>query len=156
MILGDNWATKYGYFLEFSGSPNDPTSMNFGGSCAERIAILKKRGFAKYGNSKHPEWGYVWWEQNCQRLTQEYKLFKIQEAKDQELKNKLESERIARQQAEAKRLADVAEAQRLAAIEEEKLRIQLLNEEEMQFKPEIIAASSLIPLVIISYLVFKK
>jgi hypothetical protein len=67
-----------------------------------------------------------------------------------------ENEAFVIKQAEAKRLDDVAEAQRLASIEEERLRIQLLEKQEMQFKPEIIAASSLIPLVIISYLVFKK
>ena len=46
--------------------------------------------------------------------------------------NKLESERIAKEQAEIKRLADVAEAQRLAAIEKERLRIQLLDEQEKE------------------------
>ena len=46
--------------------------------------------------------------------------------------NKLESERIAKEKAEAKRLADVAEAQRLAAIEKEILRIQLLDEQEKE------------------------
>jgi len=155
MILENNWATKYGYFREFSGSPNDPTSMNFGGSCAERIAILKKRGYGKYG--KNPLEGYVYWEKNCERLTQEYKLFKIQEAKDQELKNKLESQRIAKEQAEAKRLAKVAEDQRLAAIEEERLRIQLLNEEEIKVKEKLPFTSinpyySLIPLGILGIL----
>jgi hypothetical protein len=34
--------------------------------------------------------------------------------------------------------------------------IQRIEKQEMQFKPKIIAASSLIPLVIIAYLVFKK
>ena len=46
--------------------------------------------------------------------------------------NRLESERIAKEKAEAKRLADVAEAQRLAAIEKEKLRIELLDKQEKE------------------------
>jgi hypothetical protein len=45
---------------------------------------------------------------------------------------RLESQRIAKEQAEDKRLADVAEAQRLAAIEKERLRIQLLDEQEKE------------------------
>ena len=150
------WAIKYGLYPIFDGSPNDPTSLNYGGGCAERIANLKRRGFGKYGNSQHPEWGWIWWEQNCSRLMTQKKELEAKKAKDEELRKKLESERIARQQAEAKRLDDVAEAQRLAAIEEERLRIQLLEKQKIEFKPEIVATSSLIPLVIISYLVFKK
>ncbi len=46
--------------------------------------------------------------------------------------NRLESERIAKEKAEAKRLADVAEAQRLAAIEKERLRIELLDKQEKE------------------------
>ena len=46
--------------------------------------------------------------------------------------NRLESQRIAREQAEAKRLAKVAEDQRLAAIEAERLRIELLDEQEKE------------------------
>ena len=46
--------------------------------------------------------------------------------------NRLESERIAKEKAEAKRLADVAEAQRLAAIEAERLRIELLDKQEKE------------------------
>ena len=45
---------------------------------------------------------------------------------------RLDNQRIAKEQAEIKRLADVAEAQRLAAIEKERLRIQLLDEQEKE------------------------
>ena len=38
----------------------------------------------------------------------------------------------------------------------DKQTLQRIEKQEMQFKPKIIAASSLIPLVIIAYLVFKK
>ena len=43
---------------------------------------------------------------------------------------RLDNQRIAKEQAEAKRLADVAEAQRLAAIKAERLRIELLDKQE--------------------------
>jgi len=46
--------------------------------------------------------------------------------------NRLESERIAKEQAEIKRLAKVAEDQRLAAIEAERLRIELSEKAEQQ------------------------
>ena len=46
--------------------------------------------------------------------------------------NRLDNQRIVNEQAEIKRLADVAEAQRLAAIEKERLRIQLLDEQEKE------------------------
>ena len=46
--------------------------------------------------------------------------------------NRLESQRIAKEQAEIKRLAKVAEDQRLAAIEAERLRIELLDKQEKQ------------------------
>lgn len=46
--------------------------------------------------------------------------------------NRLESERIAKEQAEIKRLAKVAEDQRLAAIEAERLRIELLDKQEKE------------------------
>lgn len=45
---------------------------------------------------------------------------------------RLDNQRIAKEKAEAKRLADVAEAQRLAAIEAERLRIELLDKQEKQ------------------------
>ena len=45
---------------------------------------------------------------------------------------RLDNQRIANEQAEIKRLAKVAEAQRLAAIEKERLRIQLLDEQEKE------------------------
>ena len=45
---------------------------------------------------------------------------------------RLDNQRIVKEKAEAKRLADVAEAQRLAAIEKERLRIQLLDEQEKE------------------------
>lgn len=45
---------------------------------------------------------------------------------------RLDNQRIAKEKAEDKRLADVAEAQRLAAIEKERLRIQLLDEQEKE------------------------
>ena len=45
---------------------------------------------------------------------------------------RLDSQRIAKEQAEAKRLAKVAEDQRLAAIEAERLRIELLDKQEKQ------------------------
>ena len=43
---------------------------------------------------------------------------------------RLDNQRIAKEKAEIKRLADVAEAQRLAAIEKERLRIELIKEKE--------------------------
>ena len=46
--------------------------------------------------------------------------------------NRLDNQRIAKEQAEIKRLAKVAEDQRLAAIEAERLRIQLLDEQEKE------------------------
>ena len=45
---------------------------------------------------------------------------------------RLDNQRIAKEKAEIKRLADVAEAQRLAAIEKERLRIELLDEQEKE------------------------
>ena len=45
---------------------------------------------------------------------------------------RLDNQRIANEQAEIKRLAQVTEAQRLAAIEKERLRIQLLDEQEKE------------------------
>ena len=45
---------------------------------------------------------------------------------------RLDNQRIADEKAEIKRLADVAEAQRLAAIEKERLRIELLDEQEKE------------------------
>ena len=45
---------------------------------------------------------------------------------------RLDNQRIANEQAEIKRLAKVAEDQRLAAIEAERLRIQLLDEQEKE------------------------
>lgn len=46
--------------------------------------------------------------------------------------NKLESERIAKEQAEIKRLAKVAEDQRLAEIQKEELRLALLEKEKAE------------------------
>jgi len=46
--------------------------------------------------------------------------------------NRLDNQRIAKEQAEIKRLAKVAEDQRLAAIEAERLRIELLDKQEKQ------------------------
>ena len=46
--------------------------------------------------------------------------------------NRLESQRIAKEQAEIKRLAKVAEDQRLAAIQAERLRIELLDKQEKE------------------------
>jgi hypothetical protein len=45
---------------------------------------------------------------------------------------RLDNQRIEKEQAEAKRLAKVAEDQRLAAIEAERLRIELLDKQEKQ------------------------
>ena len=45
---------------------------------------------------------------------------------------RLDNQRIAKEQAEIKRLAQVKEAQRLAAIEAERLRIELLDKQEKQ------------------------
>jgi len=45
---------------------------------------------------------------------------------------RLDNQRIVKEQAEAKRLAKVAEDQRLAAIEAERLRIELLDKQEKQ------------------------
>jgi len=45
---------------------------------------------------------------------------------------RLDNQRIAKEQAEIKRLAKVAEDQRLAAIEKERLRIELLDKQEKQ------------------------
>ena len=152
--LSGQWATRYSKF---------PTDVAYQGSMNERIAELRKRG---YGNDVINYWiingnRLVAEHQAKQKAAQLAEIARLElKAKNDQialnLKNKLESQRIAKEQAEDKRLDDVAKAQRLAAIEEERLRIQLLEKQEMQFKPEIVAASSLIPLVIIAYLVFKK
>jgi hypothetical protein len=145
--LSGQWATKYSKF---------PTDVAYQGSMNERIAELRRRG---YGNDV-----INYWIINGHRLVAEFEAKRLGEiarlelkAKNDQialnLKNKLESERIAKEQAEAKRLADVAEAQRLAAIEKEKLRIQLLEKQEKQ---KISVISSIIPLSIIAYLVVKK
>jgi len=149
-LLG-RWATKYS---------NLPTDVEYQGSMNERIAELRRRG---YGNDV-----INYWIINGNRLVAEHKAkqeaarlaeiarLELKAKNDQialNLKNKLESERIAKEKAEAKRLADVAEVQRLAAIEEEKLKIQLLDKQEKQ---KISVISSIIPLSIIAYLVVKK
>ena len=148
------WATKYGIYPIFKDSPNDPTSLNYGGSCAERIANLKRRGYGKYGNSQHPEWGWIWWEQNCSRLMAEKKALEAKKAKDEELRRKLEADRIAKEKAEAEMLAYVAEVQRLAEMEKEQLRIELEKEKIKTEtpKPEIVTASGLVPLGILGIL----
>jgi len=148
------WATKYGIYPIFDGSPNDPTSLNYGGSCAERIANLKRRGYGKYGNSRNPESGWIWWEKNCSRLMAEKKALEAKKAKDEELRRKLEADRIAKEKKEAEILAYVAEIQQLAEMEKEQLRIELEKEKSKSktVKPEIVAASGLIPLGILGIL----
>lgn len=160
-----NWATKYGIYPELSGSPNDPTSLNFGGSCKERVWNMKKRGYGQYGNSEHPEWGWKYWEENCSRLIAQKKELEAKKAKDEELRKKLEADKIAREKKEAEMLAYVAEVQRLAEenkknlerlaeMEKEQLRIELEEEKSKSktVKPEIVATSGLVPLGILGIL----
>lgn len=145
--LSGRWATKYS---------KSPTDVEYQGSMSERIAELRKRG---YGNDV-----INYWIINGHRLVAEHQAKRLAEiarlelkAKNDQialnLKNKLESERIAKEQAEAKRLADVAEIQRLAAIEEERLRIQLLDKQEKQ---KISVISSIIPLGIVAFLLINS
>ena len=77
MVLKAGWANKYGYFSVLGDTPNDPTSMNYGGDCAERIENLRARGYGLYSNigERH---SIVYWQQNCHRLEEEQRLLKIQ------------------------------------------------------------------------------
>ena len=79
----EDWARKYGYFSTLEGSPNDPTSINYGGSCAERIENLKRRGYGLYSNIGQ-RYSVIYWQQNCSRLTEEYRLSKIEKQKDEQ------------------------------------------------------------------------
>lgn len=121
-----NWATKYGIYPELSGSPNDPTSLNFGGSCKERVWNMKKRGYGQYGNSEHPEWGWKYWEENCSRLVREYK-----EHKEELERQRQENEKIQQQkQQEALMIKQQQE------LQEKKIRDEQIKQQELKIKQQ--------------------
>ena len=151
--LTGNWANKYGYFSTLEGTANDPTSINYGGSCAERIENLKMRGYGLYSNVGQ-RYSILYWQENCSRLTEEYRLskiqkeekilFDIQEAKDEE-ERLLEIElEIQRKQNEIKRK------------EITKVQPETIPETIPEIIPAVVATSSLIPLGILAILLINS
>ena len=180
---------RFGYYKEMQNSPNDPASLNYAGTAAQRIAHLIRSGtssskidyWIQYEEAKRTQTVFinptgksaenlesrgvtssvmenvidftpvVYFDPKTspeyiaeqQRILNKKEAERLAEVARLELKakndqialnlwNKLESERIAKEQAEIKRLAQVKEAQRLAAIEAERLRIELLDKQEKE------------------------
>ena len=159
MVLGRNWATKYGNFAIFKDSPNDPRSLNFAGSYRERITHLRVRGF---GNDVINHWII-----NGERLVAEHKanLQKIKE--DQRIAQELKLIEEEKQKA-LKKIQDEIEIQekrieeenRLIALQKVKENQQRIIEKEEIQKEELVISSSkfilISGLIGITYLVAKK
>ena len=119
MALKGNWATKYGHFSTLEGTANDPTSINYGGSCNERIENLARRGYGLYSNIGQ-RYSIAYWQQNCSRLTEEYRLSKIQK--------------------EEQRLFDIQtqQEQKLLSIQkEQEEKLQQIKDQEITFNEQI-------------------
>jgi len=135
MAFTGSWANKYGYFSIFEGTPNDPTSMNYGGDCAERIENLKRRGYGLYSNVS-PETSIVYWQENCHRLKEEQRLSKIEKEKERIFEiQKAEQVKIQIQRDQKIYDAGVAEAQRLQKVAEDK-RLQQIKDQEITFNEQ--------------------
>ena len=170
MVLTGNWATKYGYFSTLEGTANDPTSINYGGSCNERIENLRRRGYGLYSNIGQ-RYSIVYWQQNCSRLTEEYRLSKIQKEnerllnvqkqKDEQLRLIQEEEMfedLLRKQLENERKQNEIKRKEITKVQPVIIpeTIPIVTPEIIPIvKPETSVGLSLIPLSIIAFLVLK-
>jgi hypothetical protein len=94
LLFHDNWSTQYGKYAEFSGSPNDPTSLNYAGTCAERIQNMKARGYGQESNFDKVS-GTNYWERNCERLIAEKRALQ-----EEEKRKRLEADQAQQKQKE--------------------------------------------------------
>jgi hypothetical protein len=130
MALTGNWANKYGYFSVFKDTPNDPSSMNYGGSCAERIENLRARGYGLYTSVYDQRYSIAYWQQNCSRLKEEERLSKIQEENERLLNIQKKEEQI---------LLDIQtqQEQKLLSIQkEQEEKLQQIKDQEITFNEQ--------------------
>jgi hypothetical protein len=154
MVLKAGWANKYGYFSVLGDTPNDPTSMNYGGDCAERIENLRARGYGLYSNigERH---SIVYWQKNCHRLEEEQRLLSIQKDEEERLIQEEEMfEDLLRKQLENERKQNEIKRKEITKVQS--IKPVIIPEITPEITPTVVATSSLLPLGIIALLLYSR